>query len=86
MVGTELWQALSRREGASLEELTGLWTSPAARDDIRVWLEALAADGLVRPADGVTVSTAALEPSAVAYERPQLEKYGSLEQLILSGE
>lgn len=81
--GTVAWEYLDRPEGSALEELLSLWRQPQ-RQDVEAMLDRLLEEGLIEPAP--TTTPAPLPPAQHDYEPFQLEKYGTLEQLILSGE
>ena len=81
--GTEVWQALSRPSGASLDQLCSLWPGADCRADVEALLSELLHEGLIEPGPA---DPAPLGPSSQGYARPFLESYEKLEQLILSGE
>ena len=60
-------------------------SSAEVRDDVRALLATLVAEGLAEPARGDAIVTEA-NPPASPYTTPRVERYGTLEQLMLAGE
>ena len=88
--GAAAWKALA--EPRTTAEIAAAFTGAdgdaheGIERDLDAFCSALAADGLLVPADDATPGASAVAPIGAPYVVPRFEKFGTLERLMLAGE